>query len=65
MVSHWWRQYSLLFWVDTIAMDLSAFLPGQDRARQVTIIKLPKLLHLLIPLASCAGSWCAWPTCPT
>ena len=28
VVSHWWRQYSLLFWIDTIAMDLVSYLPG-------------------------------------
>ena len=28
VVSHWWRQYSLLFWIDTIAMDLFSYLPG-------------------------------------
>ena len=30
VVSHWWRQYSLLFWVDTIAMDLFSYLPGLE-----------------------------------
>ena len=30
VVSHWWRQYSLLFWIDTIAMDLFSYLPGLE-----------------------------------
>ena len=35
VVSRWWCQFTSLYWVDTLAMDLAAFLPGQGEAKMV------------------------------
>ena len=35
VVSRWWCQFTSLYWVDTLAMDLAAFLPGLGEAKLV------------------------------
>ena len=40
VVSRWWCQFTSLYWVDTLAMDLAAFLPGQGEAKMVNTKKI-------------------------
>ena len=35
VMTWWWNQFEALTWPDELAMNLSSYLPGQDRARDI------------------------------
>jgi len=49
VVSRWWCQFTSLYWVDTLAMDLAAFLPGQGQAKKVRrqLVRLANLSSVM------------------
>jgi len=49
VVSRWWHQFTSLYWVDTLAMNLAAFLPGDKGAREVRrqLVRLANLSSVM------------------
>ena len=35
VLSQWWKGLSCMWWTDTLAMELTVYLPGQGRAKEV------------------------------
>ena len=53
--------------VDTLAMDLAAFLPGQGQAKMVNheakFVREDKISKIQFKTFRCGASWSDWPTC--
>ena len=38
VIGRWWLQFDAIAWPDKLALDLGAFLPGEGRPKQVSLL---------------------------